>query len=78
MSWLGFDYSGYGYSEGQCSIDNAMENTRAVVAYAINTLGYRPEKIVIYGRSLGTAFSVAMAMEQSQTAPFAGGSCARW
>lgn len=60
-SILAYDYSGYGLSEGSPSERTAYANIADVYNYAVSTLGFRPKKIVIYGRSLGGGPSVDLA-----------------
>jgi fermentation-respiration switch protein FrsA (DUF1100 family) len=60
---MGYDlvisgYRGYGKSSGEPSEKGIYIDARTVLNYAINTLNYSPEKIYIYGRSLGTAVAV--------------------
>jgi len=51
-----FDYRGYGASEGVAAGEaNLYADGDAAVAFVINEKGIRPEQIVLYGQSLGTA-----------------------
>jgi fermentation-respiration switch protein FrsA (DUF1100 family) len=67
VAWLGekltqrgfdvllFDYRGYGRSEGEISSEeNLYADADAAYDYAVNELGLSPERIVLYGQSLGT------------------------
>jgi fermentation-respiration switch protein FrsA (DUF1100 family) len=60
---MGYDlivsgYRGYGNSSGEPSEKGIYIDGKTVLNYAINTLNYKPEKIYIYGRSLGTTVAV--------------------
>jgi alpha-beta hydrolase superfamily lysophospholipase len=51
-----FDYRGYGVSGGIASDEAELYNDGdAAVAFVVNEKKVRPEKIVLYGHSLGTA-----------------------
>jgi fermentation-respiration switch protein FrsA (DUF1100 family) len=67
QSFLTFDYPGYGRSPGIPSESAAYASARAAYAYIHKTLGYRPEKIVSYGCSMGGA----VAIELTRHAPVA-------
>ncbi len=53
ISVLAFDYPGYGTSTGVASERGCYASTDAAYAYAVGPLGYKPEQICLYGRSLG-------------------------
>ena len=68
VSWLGqrfakqgfdvllFDYRGYGASDGVASAESELyADGDAAVAFVVNQKHARPERIVLYGHSLGTA-----------------------
>lgn len=68
VSWLGqrfakqgfdvllFDYRGYGASDGVASAESDLyADGDAAVAFVINQKNARPERIALYGHSLGTA-----------------------
>lgn len=55
FSVLAYDYQGYGSSEGEPSVDGICEDGLAAYDYLTNTRGIAPEKIVVYGESLGGA-----------------------
>lgn len=51
-----FDYRGYGASDGVASAESDLyADGDAAVAFVINQKNARPERIVLYGHSLGTA-----------------------
>jgi len=60
---MGYDliisgYRGYGRSTGSPSEKGIYSDGKTVLGYVTSNLGYRPEKIYIYGRSLGTTIAV--------------------
>lgn len=59
---LAFDYRGFGNSEGFPSSKRLYEDGQAVYDYAVGQ-GFSPEKIVVFGRSLGGAIAVSIASE---------------
>jgi abhydrolase domain-containing protein 17 len=59
---LGWDYPGYGRSAGPVGADSTLAAARAVRAYATETLGVPAEQLVYYGRSLGGAPAVELAV----------------
>ena len=58
---LAMDYRGYADSEGQPSEIALTEDAAATWKYATQTLGYRPDQIVIVGESLGGGVGVKLA-----------------
>lgn len=56
-----FDYRGYGQSEGNPSEEGIYADARACYHWLIDKKGFRPEDIVIFGRSLGGAVGVDLA-----------------
>jgi uncharacterized protein len=50
-----FDYRGYGRSAGKPSEDGLYRDALAAHAYLTNQRGVRPERLVLFGRSLGAA-----------------------
>lgn len=60
-SILAYDYPGYGTSTGQRSEFGAYAAIAAAYKYATETLGYSPQKITLYGRSLGSGPSTWLA-----------------
>ena len=57
-----YDYSGYGTSEGKASERNAYEDADAAYNYLTKQLKIAPEKIILYGYSIGggPAFHLAV------------------
>lgn len=58
---LAYDYRGYGASEGFPSEQNSYEDAEAAYNYLTENLKIAPEKIIVYGRSLGAAVSIDLA-----------------
>ena len=58
---LAMDYRGYADSEGQPSEKALTEDAAATWQYATQTLGYRPDQIVIAGESLGGGVGIKLA-----------------
>ena len=70
---LAMDYRGYADSEGQPSEKALTEDAAATWKYATQTLGYRPDQIVIAGESLGGGVSVKLASTVCQHGEQPGG-----
>jgi fermentation-respiration switch protein FrsA (DUF1100 family) len=63
FSVLGYDYRGYGLSEGKPSEKNAYQDARAAYAYLTDVAGVPAGKIIPMGRSLGGSPATAIAAE---------------
>ncbi len=59
-----FDYAGYGQSEGRPSEQATYRDAEAAYAHLVETRGIPPEKIVLYGESLGAAVAVELALRR--------------
>lgn len=55
------DYRGYGLSEGSPSEAGVYADARAGLSHLVETRGIPPERIVVFGRSLGGAVAVDLA-----------------
>lgn len=64
-SVLAYDYEGYGASEGSPSIDNCCCDGLAAYDFLKNTLKEKPERIVLYGESLGGGVSAQIAKQRT-------------
>ncbi|WP_254568171.1 alpha/beta hydrolase [Oscillatoria sp. HE19RPO] len=53
FSVLSFDYQGYGISEGNPTERRAVQDMEAAYFYLTETLKIPPERIIVYGRSVG-------------------------
>ena len=63
---LAYDYRGYGLSQGgRASAAKATEDAEAVYAYATGPLGIAPARLVLYGRSVGSGPTLALAARHS-------------
>uniref|UniRef100_A0A0B7KIY7 AB hydrolase-1 domain-containing protein n=1 Tax=Bionectria ochroleuca TaxID=29856 RepID=A0A0B7KIY7_BIOOC len=72
---LAFDYRGYGKSSGEPSEGGIIQDALTIAAWAMEVAGIPPERIVIYGQSLGSAVSIALVNElvkREQKTHFAG------
>jgi hypothetical protein len=58
------DYRGYGLSEGRPSERGVYVDARAALQYLMAERGIDPDRIVLFGRSLGAAVAVELAREQ--------------
>lgn len=56
-----YDYPGYGLSSGQPSEAGVYAAADAAYQYITETLGYKPQQITLYGRSLGSGPSCWLA-----------------
>ena len=61
ISVLAYDYPSYGTSTGQSSEFGCYAAIDVTYRYATETLGYSPQKIILYGRSLGSGPSTWLA-----------------
>ncbi|MEX0331943.1 MAG: alpha/beta hydrolase [Puniceicoccaceae bacterium] len=61
---LGWDYPGYGTSDGKPSEKLVNTVARKILAEIPSSFGYQPDRIIHYGRSLGGGPALAMAAEQ--------------
>lgn len=62
---LAYDYGGYGLSTGHASEQRCYADVRAMWRYLTEEREIPPEKIVLFGRSLGAAVSCDLAAEVS-------------
>ncbi len=58
-----FDYRGYGLSQGSPDEEGTSADARAAWAYLTDTRAIQPERIVLWGRSLGGAVAARLARE---------------
>ncbi|CAG9989448.1 unnamed protein product [Clonostachys byssicola] len=72
---LAFDYRGYGKSSGEPSESGIIQDALTIAAWAMEVADIPPERIVVYGQSLGSAVSIALVNElvkREQRTHFAG------
>jgi len=60
-----FDYRGYGRSEGSPSEHGTYRDAEAALAYLLSRSDVEPERIVYFGRSLGSAVAVELATRET-------------
>ncbi|MHC4840950.1 MAG: alpha/beta hydrolase [Planctomycetota bacterium] len=60
---LTFDYRNFGDTVGRPSEAGLYQDARAVYMYGLNELGWKPGRVVIYGRSLGGAPAIRLATD---------------
>lgn len=60
---LAYDYRGYGASEGRASAAGVVRDARAAYRHATTHLRIPPQRLILYGRSVGGGPSVALAVE---------------
>ena len=59
-----FDYRGYGRSEGSVSEEGTYRDAEAALAYLRSRKDVDPARIVFFGRSLGAAVAVELAIKE--------------
>lgn len=68
LSVLIFDYRGYGRSQGRPSEDGTYLDSEAAWHYLVGQRNMAPQRIVIFGRSLGAAVAARLARRQQPAA----------
>jgi pimeloyl-ACP methyl ester carboxylesterase len=63
-SILAYDYPNYGTSTGRTNESGTYAAIETTFKYATESLGYTPEKITLYGRSLGSGPSTWLAEQE--------------
>lgn len=63
-----FDYRGYGRAEGRPSEQGTYRDARAAWRHLVEERGVAPERIVLFGRSIGAAVAAALAVERRPAA----------
>jgi fermentation-respiration switch protein FrsA (DUF1100 family) len=61
---IAYDYSGYGTSSGKPTERAARLNAETVYDYLVRTRGIAPERIIVWGRSIGSGPSVHLAVNR--------------
>ncbi|MBI5641010.1 MAG: alpha/beta hydrolase [Nitrospirae bacterium] len=64
LSILIFDYRGYGKSGGSPTEKGTYLDAEAAWDYLVKVLHVRPEKIILFGRSLGSAVAAELALRR--------------
>ncbi|KAK9773188.1 hypothetical protein SCAR479_10105 [Seiridium cardinale] len=57
---LTFDYRGFGLSEGMPTEEGLIMDAESVFDWAVDVAGIPPERIVIFGHSMGSGVSIAL------------------
>lgn len=65
---LAFDYRGFGRSDGKPSEIGTYEDAEAAWRYLIDTRGESPDRVVLFGRSLGGAVAIELATRHTPAA----------
>ncbi len=65
MSVFIFDYRGFGFSEGRTTESGTYLDSEAAWNYLVKTRSISPDRIVIFGRSLGGAVAARLASRHS-------------
>jgi fermentation-respiration switch protein FrsA (DUF1100 family) len=63
-----FDYAGYGRSEGRPTERATYEDAEAVWRYLVEVRGESPQRVVLFGRSLGGAVAIELAQRHAPAA----------
>ena len=63
-----FDYRGYGISDGQPNTCRAREDAEAAYQHLVRDRGIAPERIILYGQSLGAALALDLAARHNNVA----------
>ena len=64
LNVLAYDYRGYGTSEGQPSEQNAYKDIDTAYKYLTQELKIPPEKIILFGRSVGGGSTIDLAIRK--------------
>lgn len=64
LSVFVFDYRGYGKSKGSPNERGLYNDAQAAYSYLVNERGVKPEKIILYGESIGAAVAVDLAAKK--------------
>lgn len=64
LSVIGYDYEGYGTSEGKPSEKATYADIDAVYEYLITQQHVQPQNIIVFGSSLGSGPSIELAMHK--------------
>ncbi len=64
FSVVGLDYRGYGLSTGEPSEANAYADAATAFRYVTQDLGVRADRIILYGRSLGSGPTIDLATRE--------------
>ncbi len=65
FSVFGYDYEGYGTSEGKPTEKSAYADELAAYQYLVGTLQVPPDRVIIMGRSVGTGPAIFLAARRT-------------
>eukprot|EP01054_Gregarina_sp_Poly1_P011155 Gregarina_sp_Poly_1__11154@NODE_907_length_5760_cov_97_276656_g646_i0_p1_GENE_NODE_907_length_5760_cov_97_276656_g646_i0NODE_907_length_5760_cov_97_276656_g646_i0_p1_ORF_typecomplete_len571_score23_64DUF818/PF05677_12/2e21Hydrolase_4/PF12146_8/6_7e13Peptidase_S9/PF00326_21/5_8e07Abhydrolase_6/PF12697_7/3e03Abhydrolase_6/PF12697_7/4_7e06Abhydrolase_2/PF02230_16/4_3e05DUF1057/PF06342_12/0_00016DLH/PF01738_18/0_00062Abhydrolase_1/PF00561_20/0_002Abhydrolase_3/PF07859_13/0_023Chlorophyllase2/PF12740 len=63
---LAYDYHGYGASEGKLTDKTGAKNLEVVYKLAVNVFRVPPTRIIVYGQSIGTTSTCALASKPNE------------
>lgn len=63
LSTLLFDYQGFGQSQGRPSEQGTFDDARAAWNYLVQEKGFPPDRIIVFGKSLGGAVAIELATQ---------------
>jgi abhydrolase domain-containing protein 12 len=66
---LTFDFRGYGQSSGTPTEEGLITDALSIADWAMNTAGIPPDRIVIFGQSLGSAVAIALVHRLAEREP---------
>jgi len=61
---LTYDYRGYGCSEGRCTVRGAVADLEAAYRWLREEKDYTPDRVVLYGRSVGGGPTLDLAVRE--------------
>lgn len=64
QSTLTYDYEGYGISDGEPSVAGLVEDGVAAFDFLTNEKGIKPDRIILYGASLGSGVAGTVALSK--------------
>lgn len=64
VSVLIYDYEGYGKSDGEPSVRNAIQDGLSAHDFLVRDLKFHPDQIILFGESLGTGVSCQIASQR--------------
>lgn len=64
FSVMAYDYPGYGLSEGEPSEEGCYYALEAAIDFSVKRLGYSKDRMILYGRSLGSGPTLELASRE--------------
>jgi fermentation-respiration switch protein FrsA (DUF1100 family) len=59
-----YDYRGFGRSDGIPTVSGVIEDASTAFDYLVKNKGYSPSNIILYGESLGSCITIALARQR--------------